>query len=236
MHFLFNQISAIRFGCRLLPTVLAAPFCFALLSPPSSICSTCLSRGRISKSYILAARSNSNPFITSMSNFVSVAASSLFGTSNRRLPVEVEEEISSAIPYTWEEIRSKWEMQATEKERQFRDNIPLGYGEASPLHNLRLYDASVDASSVRVTFYRDSGMMYECTTNFSIIYYILQNPRLLYECLTQTLHSILFRFVSPHRNYYRSLLVPVLPKDLDGIRTQAHPLPCGAYKYEMLRR
>lgn len=92
-----------------------------------------------------------------MSNFISDAASSLFGTFDRKLPEELEKEISSVVPFSWEDIRTQWKAQATEHERQFRDNLPLGYGEASPLHNLRLYDPSVDASSVRVVFYRDSG-------------------------------------------------------------------------------
>jgi hypothetical protein len=95
-----------------------------------------------------------------MSNFVSDAASSLFGSFDRKFPEEVEKEISSVVPYSWEDIRTQWETLATENERQFRDNLPLGYGEASPLHNLRLYDPSVDASTVRVIFYRDSGKIY----------------------------------------------------------------------------
>jgi hypothetical protein len=152
----YNSTSGlIRLYCILLLFISYAPFGIALLSPSSSLGSKSLLTGRSSKSFILEA--SSNPFLRSMSNFLSDAASSLFGTFDRQLPEELEKEISSVVPFSWEDIRTQWKTQATELERQFRDNLPLGYGEASPLHNLRLYDPSVDASSVRVVFYRDSG-------------------------------------------------------------------------------
>jgi hypothetical protein len=147
----------VRVYCSLFLIVLAAPFCITFLIPPSSLGSNRPTIGRNSKYFVLAASGNSNPFLRSMSNFVSDAASSLFGSFDRKFPEEVEKEVSSVVPYSWEDIRTQWETLATENERQFRDNLPLGYGEASPLHNLRLYDPSVDASTVRVIFYRDSG-------------------------------------------------------------------------------
>jgi glutathione S-transferase len=42
-------------------------------------------------------------------------------------------------------------------EHKFRDNLIKGYGPASPLHKIRLYDESNKEEDIRVTFYRDSA-------------------------------------------------------------------------------
>lgn len=43
----------------------------------------------------------------------------------------------------------------TDDERAFRSNLTKGYGAASPLHLVRLYDSSNTEADIRVTFYRD---------------------------------------------------------------------------------
>ncbi|ACI65237.1 predicted protein [Phaeodactylum tricornutum CCAP 1055/1] len=59
---------------------------------------------------------------------------------------------------SWNEIRSLLESRmTTNAERNFRNNLSTGYGVASPLHNVRLYDEANQESDVRVTFYRDSA-------------------------------------------------------------------------------
>jgi len=73
------------------------------------------------------------------------------------LPEEAEKQLKSIVPLSWEQVRSQWHQQATPEERQFRDNLPNGYGKASPLHNLRLYSSENKESDVAVTFYRDSA-------------------------------------------------------------------------------
>ena len=140
----------------LLPFIFSLPVCIAFGVLPPETCCRAPHRLPRYRSCISARRSNSNPFKSLVSNFVA-AASSLVGTANSMLPAELEQQISSVIPSTWDDIRSKWEKQATDKEREFRDNLPFGYGDASPLHNLRLYDATLSSQAPRVTFYRDSA-------------------------------------------------------------------------------
>lgn len=45
----------------------------------------------------------------------------------------------------------------TPEERAFRGDLVHGYGVASPLHKVRLYDESNKEEDIRVTFYRDSA-------------------------------------------------------------------------------
>lgn len=54
-------------------------------------------------------------------------------------------------------IRSSLEAKQTTEERKFRSNLKNGYGVASPLHKLRLFDESNSENDVRVTLYRDSA-------------------------------------------------------------------------------
>lgn len=58
---------------------------------------------------------------------------------------------------SWEEIRAVLRAKQTPEEKNFRDNLRNGYGKASPLHKLRLFDESNDEKDVRVIFYRDSA-------------------------------------------------------------------------------
>ncbi len=58
---------------------------------------------------------------------------------------------------SWEEIRTALRAKQTPEERKFRENLTKGYGKASPLHKLRLFDESNDENDVRVIFYRDSA-------------------------------------------------------------------------------
>lgn len=53
---------------------------------------------------------------------------------------------------SWEEIRTALRAKQTPEERKFRDNLTKGYGKASPLHKLRLFDESNDENDVRVIF------------------------------------------------------------------------------------
>ena len=54
-------------------------------------------------------------------------------------------------------VRSSLESKQTAEERKFRSNLHKGYGTASPLHKLRLFDESNNEDDVRVTLYRDSA-------------------------------------------------------------------------------
>ncbi|KAL7495011.1 hypothetical protein ACHAWT_003605 [Skeletonema menzelii] len=54
-------------------------------------------------------------------------------------------------------VRSSLESKQTSEERKFRSNLNKGYGAASPLHKLRLFDESNSEDDVRVTLYRDSA-------------------------------------------------------------------------------
>jgi len=58
---------------------------------------------------------------------------------------------------SWDDIRSALRAKQTPEETNFRDNLSKGYGKASPLHKLRLFDESNDENDVRVIFYRDSA-------------------------------------------------------------------------------
>jgi glutathione S-transferase len=58
----------------------------------------------------------------------------------------------------WDTLRSQLESKMTsDEERHFRANLEKGYGVASPLHKVRLFDKSNDEKDIRVTFYRDSA-------------------------------------------------------------------------------
>ena len=54
-------------------------------------------------------------------------------------------------------IQSSLETKQTAEERKFRSNLQKGYGAASPLHKIRLFDESNNEDDVRVTLYRDSA-------------------------------------------------------------------------------
>lgn len=54
-------------------------------------------------------------------------------------------------------VRSSLESKQTAEERKFRSNLRKGYGAASPLHKLRLFDESNNEDDVRVTLHRDAS-------------------------------------------------------------------------------
>ena len=64
---------------------------------------------------------------------------------------------SLGMSSSWDEIRSMLESKQTDDERNFRKNLTKGYGKASPLHKLRLFDESNREEDVKVTLYRDSA-------------------------------------------------------------------------------
>ena len=77
-------------------------------------------------------------------------ASSLMGGRNLQRNAEVEKALST-VP-AWTEIRALLELKmASDVERNFRSNLPKGYGPASPLHKIRLYDESNKEKDIRVT-------------------------------------------------------------------------------------
>jgi glutathione S-transferase len=99
-----------------------------------------------------------NPFSTMLGDM----ASSIFGgnsnsgnlkNNNPNLDVTLLE-----LGTPWAMVRDTLEsLQTTDEERSFRDNLAKGYGPASPLHKVRLYDESNKEEDIRVTFYRDSA-------------------------------------------------------------------------------
>lgn len=104
---------------------------------------------------------NQNQVNPSFSSFVSDMASSLLGGVGGGKTVaanspDVDEKLDAMAP-SWESVRSMLEGQQTAEERGFRENLLTGYGVASPLHKVRLYDESNSADDIRVTFYRDSA-------------------------------------------------------------------------------
>lgn len=100
---------------------------------------------------------SANPF-TSM---IGDVASSLFGVGggakNIGANAKVEAALDAIPTATWAELREKLESQQTANERAFRQNLVKGYGIASPMHKVRLYDESNKEEDIQVTFYRDSA-------------------------------------------------------------------------------
>ena len=70
----------------------------------------------------------------------------------------VNEGLAALSLVDWDTIRSQLESKMiTDEERHFRTNLDKGYGVASPLHKVRLFDKSNEEKDIRVTFYRDSA-------------------------------------------------------------------------------
>lgn len=89
-------------------------------------------------------------------------ASSLFGVGgsgakNIAANAQVEAALDAIPTATWVELREKLESQQTADEKAFRQNLVKGYGVASPMHKVRLYDESNKEEDIQVTFYRDSA-------------------------------------------------------------------------------
>jgi hypothetical protein len=99
----------------------------------------------------------SSPNNNSFSSYISDMASSLLGKKVGSQP-DLDKTLSDLSVPSWPEIRSLLESHMqTDDERSFRQNIEKGYGLASPMHKVRLYDESNKEEDIRVTFYRDSA-------------------------------------------------------------------------------
>eukprot|EP00562_Extubocellulus_spinifer_P013481 CAMPEP_0178539320 /NCGR_PEP_ID=MMETSP0697-20121206/440_1 /TAXON_ID=265572 /ORGANISM="Extubocellulus spinifer, Strain CCMP396" /LENGTH=583 /DNA_ID=CAMNT_0020171601 /DNA_START=32 /DNA_END=1783 /DNA_ORIENTATION=- len=70
---------------------------------------------------------------------------------------QLDKTISSTVPSSWDDIRAKLESKQTDEERNFRANVIGGYGTASPLNVVRLFDETNTKDDIRVVFYRDSA-------------------------------------------------------------------------------
>jgi hypothetical protein len=97
---------------------------------------------------------SNNPF-TSM---IGDMASSIFGgTPKVDTNRNVEAALAAISTPSWTELRDQLESLQTHEESSFRQNLAKGYGVASPLHRVRLYDESNREEDIAVTFYRDSA-------------------------------------------------------------------------------
>ena len=115
--------------------------------------------GATSTSRFMSRPSNTfNPF-----RMVGDVASGLLGSlgvGDMESKPQVEKAIVSMLSssgdlLSWKDIRQNLEQaMETEEERNFRTNLPMGYGVGSPLHKIRLYDESNQEEDILVTFYR----------------------------------------------------------------------------------
>ena len=85
-------------------------------------------------------------------------ASSIFGGSNKVAPNgKMDAALDAIATDSWSKIRETLESQQTPEERAFRKNLEKGYGGASPMHKVRLFDESNKEEDIQVKFYRDSA-------------------------------------------------------------------------------
>ena len=98
-----------------------------------------------------------NPFKSIWSNIQQQGMSTMSSDSIGELQTLTDQVLSSHSIGSWDDIRSQLQSKQTNDELKFRDNLAKGYGKASPLHKLRLYDESNKEEDVRVTLYRDSA-------------------------------------------------------------------------------
>lgn len=95
---------------------------------------------------------SSNPF----SSFVKDMTSSIMGNSLSTQP-HIDQSLATMVS-TWEQVRSTLEsMMETDDEKLFRARLEKGYGVASPLHRVRLFEESNTEDDIRVVFYRDAA-------------------------------------------------------------------------------
>lgn len=148
----------------------SAALSFLLLSPatPASAFTSCTaapsSRVGPAASRLIVSRSTSSTTTTALaaqgkynplSMFGDMASSLIPGGGGQAPNAQLDQTISSLITPSWDDIRTKLESKQTDEEKQFRTNIVKGFGKASPLNLVRLYDESNTESDIRVTFYRD---------------------------------------------------------------------------------
>ena len=116
----------------------------------------CSSRSRSTISRLFAKREKYNPF----SSMLGQMASSILGGSKGKGPSTNPSGLDSTLEElgtSWEHVQATLQGLQTSQERQFRANLDKGFGAASPLHKVRLYDESNKEEDIRVTFYRDSA-------------------------------------------------------------------------------
>jgi hypothetical protein len=96
----------------------------------------------------------------SFSSFIGGVAKSIMGAGSNNVGTPALDarlvSLDSTVP-SIATIQERLRDRQTPEERVFRQNLPMGYGVGSPLHKVRLFDASNKEADVRVTFYRDSA-------------------------------------------------------------------------------
>ena len=88
-----------------------------------------------STSTAMAAQGKYNPL-----SMLGDMASSLIpggGGGGGQADAQLDKTISSTVPSSWDDIRTKLESKQTDEERNFRTNLVKGYGRASPLNLVR---------------------------------------------------------------------------------------------------
>ena len=99
-------------------------------------------------------------------DFVTSMFSQSPSLTDKAMAVNVALTTTLSIP-DWTKVRSDLESKMTsDDERNFRSNLAKGYGVASPLHKVRLFDESNEEKDIRVIFYRDSASKCPRTCSF----------------------------------------------------------------------
>ena len=143
-------LTSLLLSCLFRPPILVQGFASRL--PGSIARTTWLST---SGSLYMANNKNTfNPF-----RMVGDVASNILGGSGVDGNAAVDEALAVLVQdMTWEDIRQQLETQMeSDDEKHFRANLEKGYGVASPLHKVRLFDESNKEEDIRVIFYRDSA-------------------------------------------------------------------------------
>ena len=94
---------------------------------------------------------------SSISNIQQQGLTTMSSDESAKMQALASDVLASHHVGSWEDIRSSLESKQTPEEKSFRNNLANGYGKASPLHKIRLYDESNKEEDVRVTLYRDSA-------------------------------------------------------------------------------
>lgn len=105
--------------------------------------------------------SNKREQFNPLSSMLGDMASSIFGGVSGGGSVEADPALGATLTELgtpWKTVRETLEsLQTTPEERNFRTNLDKGYGPASPMHKVRLFDESNKEEDIRVVFYRDSA-------------------------------------------------------------------------------
>ena len=126
----------------------------SLVRPSSSFATRFVGRTAAFVTTSTCLHNSKNPF----TSFVGDVANSIMGGNTVDSKPQVDAAVQKASKTSWDELREVLSSQmSTEEERNFRQNLAKGYGPASPLHKVRLYDETNKEEDIRVTFYRDSA-------------------------------------------------------------------------------